>query len=109
MIPNYAEPKKALTTPTVGGEKTAITSQPLSATTSEQTTSNTVTTIETDFKFIIAIILIAAFIILLGIPLARNQATLFSTVATAMTGIVGTIVGYYFGSDKAQTTAPTSR
>lgn len=67
------------------------------------------TALETDFKFIIAIIVIAAFIVMLAIPLARNQDTLFSTVATAMTGIVGTIIGYYFGSNTTQTTTPTPK
>jgi len=67
------------------------------------------TAVETDFKFIIAIIVIAAFIVMLAIPLARNQDTLFSTVATAMTGIVGTIIGYYFGSNTTQTTTPTTK
>ena len=55
---------------------------------------------EADRKFILALVLISAFVVMLLIPLARGDSTLFTTVATAMSGLVGTIIGYYFGSEK---------
>jgi hypothetical protein len=55
---------------------------------------------EADRKFILALVIIVAFVIMLLIPLARGDSTLFTTVATALSGLVGTIIGYYFGSEK---------
>lgn len=57
---------------------------------------------EADRKFILALVVIAAFVALLAVPLIRGDSTFFTTVATAMTGLVGTIIGYYFGSEKTQ-------
>jgi hypothetical protein len=57
---------------------------------------------EADRKFILAMVVIIAFVIMLLVPLATNNSTLFTTVATAMSGLVGTIIGYYFGSEKTQ-------
>lgn len=62
---------------------------------------------EADRKFILALVLIFAFVIMLIIPLARGDSNLFTTVATAMSGLVGTIIGYYFGSEK--TSQPTKQ
>jgi hypothetical protein len=55
---------------------------------------------DADRKFILALVLIFAFVIMLLVPLARGDGTLFTTVATAMSGLVGTIICYYFGSEK---------
>ncbi len=57
---------------------------------------------ETDFKFILAMSMIALFFIMMVIPLAMGNETLFKDVAAIMTGFVGTILGYYFGSKKEQ-------
>jgi hypothetical protein len=37
---------------------------------------------------------------MLLIPIATNNLELLKTVAAVMTGVVGTILGYYFGSKK---------
>ena len=55
---------------------------------------------ESDRKFILAIVVVAAYIVMIGIPIVTNNVELFKTVATALTGVVGTIIGYYFGSKK---------
>jgi hypothetical protein len=57
---------------------------------------------EADRKFILALVVIVAFVVLLAVPLLKGDATFFATVATAMSGLVGTIIGYYFGSEKSQ-------
>jgi uncharacterized membrane protein len=73
-----------------------------------ETVTRSITTNDADRKFILALVVIAAFIVMLLIPILTNNSTLFSTVATAMTGLVGTIIGYYFGSEKNQSTTTTS-
>lgn len=55
---------------------------------------------EADRKFILAVLVVIAYIIMIGIPVATNNTELFKTVASTMTGVVGTILGYYFGSKK---------
>jgi hypothetical protein len=72
-----------------------------------ETVTRPITTTDADRKFILAIVVIAAFIVMLIIPIVTNNNTLFTTVATAMTGLVGTIIGYYFGSEKNQSTTST--
>jgi len=57
---------------------------------------------ETDFKFVIAIAMIAIFFVMMLIPLLMGNETLFKDVAAIMTGFVGTILGYYYGSKKEQ-------
>ena len=57
---------------------------------------------ETDFKFVIAIAMIAIFFVMMLIPLLMGNETLFKDVAAIMSGFVGTILGYYFGSKKEQ-------
>jgi hypothetical protein len=69
-----------------------------------ETVTRSITTNDADRKFILAMVVIAAFIVMLFVPIVTNNTSLFSTVATAMTGLVGTIIGYYFGSEKNQTT-----
>lgn len=73
--------------------------------------SKPIITTDADRKFILALVVIVAFIIMLIIPLAMNETTLFTTVATALSGLVGTIIGYYFGSEKTpqQTTTPPTQ
>jgi hypothetical protein len=74
-----------------------------------ETVTRSITANDADRKFILAMVVIAAFIVMLFIPILTNNSTLFSTVATAMTGLVGTIIGYYFGSEKNQSTKTTSQ
>jgi hypothetical protein len=80
-----------------------------SADESIETVTRSITTNDADRKFILAMVVIAAFIVMLFVPIVTNNSTLFSTVATAMTGLVGTIIGYYFGSEKNQPTTPPSQ
>jgi hypothetical protein len=44
---------------------------------------------------------------MLIVPILRNQGTILTDAGTAMSGIVGTVVGYYFGSEKSATTTTT--
>jgi hypothetical protein len=55
---------------------------------------------EADRKFILAVTVVIAYVIMLLIPIGTGNIELFKEVATAMTGVVGTIIGYYFGSKK---------
>jgi hypothetical protein len=55
---------------------------------------------EADRKFILAATIVVAYVIMLLIPILTNNIELFKEIATAMTGVVGTIIGYYFGSKK---------
>jgi uncharacterized membrane protein len=84
------------------GEKTAA--KP--ADESIETVTRPITANDADRKFILALLVIVAFVVMLLIPIVTNNSTLFTTVATAMTGLVGTIIGYYFGSEKNQSTTP---
>ncbi len=74
-----------------------------------ETVTRSITTNDADRKFILAMVVIAAFIVMLFVPIVTNNSTLFSTVATAMTGLVVTIIGYYFGSEKNQSTTTPSQ
>jgi len=74
-----------------------------------ETITRPITANDADRKFILAMLVIVAFIVMLLIPLVTNNSSLFTTVATALTGLVGTIIGYYFGSEKTQqSTIPSS-
>ena len=55
---------------------------------------------EADRKFILAATIVVAYVIMLLIPILTNNIELFKEIATTMTGVVGTIIGYYFGSKK---------
>ena len=55
---------------------------------------------EADRKFILALVIIVAYIIMLIIPLAKSDVELFKDVAATTSGFVGTIIGYYFGTKK---------
>jgi uncharacterized membrane protein len=55
---------------------------------------------EADRKFILAATIVIAYVIMLLIPIVTNNTELFKTIAATMTGVVGTIIGYYFGSKK---------
>ena len=55
---------------------------------------------EADRKFLLALAMIVAYAIILLIPTALGQSDMFNTVAAAVSGPVGTIIGYYFGTKK---------
>lgn len=58
---------------------------------------------ETDYRFILAFSMIVIFFIMLIIPIAYGKIEDFKTIAGTMTGFVGTILGYYFGTKKEAT------
>ncbi len=55
---------------------------------------------EADRKFILALVVIVAYAIMLVIPILRSNLDLFKDIAATMSGFVGTIIGYYFGTKK---------
>ena len=55
---------------------------------------------EADRKFILAFSVIVIFAIMLIIPVLTSNEALLKDVAGLMSGLVGTIIGYYFGSKK---------
>ncbi len=55
---------------------------------------------EADRKFILALVVIIAYAIMLAIPILRSDAALFKDIAATTSGLVGTIIGYYFGTKK---------
>ena len=55
---------------------------------------------EADRKFILASVVIVAYVIMLIIPIVMTNAALFKDVAATTSGFVGTIIGYYFGTKK---------
>jgi multisubunit Na+/H+ antiporter MnhE subunit len=55
---------------------------------------------EADRKFILALVVIIAYILMLIIPILKSNVDLFKDVAATTSGIVGTIIGYYFGTKK---------
>jgi len=57
---------------------------------------------EADRKFILALSMIVAFAVMLIIPILTNNASLFKDVAATLSGFVGTIIGYYFGTTKEE-------
>jgi hypothetical protein len=65
----------------------------------ESVPGETITT-EADRKFLLALAMIIAYAIILLIPTALGQSDMFNTVAAAVSGPVGTIIGYYFGTKK---------
>ena len=66
--------------------------------------TRTIRVIETDAdrKFILASFVIISFAVLMAIPLLYNNSALFTTIAATLSGFVGTIIGYYFGTSKEQ-------
>jgi len=57
---------------------------------------------EADRKFILALSMIVAFAVMLIIPILTNNASFFKDVAATLSGFVGTIIGYYFGTSKEE-------
>ena len=53
---------------------------------------------ESDHKFIIAFCLIIAYAIALAIPIILDKIETLKLVAATLSGPVGTVIGYYFGS-----------
>jgi hypothetical protein len=57
---------------------------------------------EADRKFILALIVVVFYVIAIMVPIVRNDMESLKTTAAVMTGVVGTVLGYYFGSKKEQ-------
>jgi len=53
---------------------------------------------EADHKFIIAFCLVIGYVIALVIPMLLDKTETLELVAATLSGPVGTVVGYYFGS-----------
>lgn len=54
--------------------------------------------IEADHKFIIAFCLVIGYAITLIIPILLDKTETLELVAATLSGPVGTVIGYYFGS-----------
>ncbi len=65
----------------------------------EARTRETIVT-ETDRKFLLAFAMIIAYTIILLIPITTSNSDMFKTAAAAISGPLGTIIGYYFGAKK---------
>ena len=57
---------------------------------------------ETDYRFVISIVMVCGFLVLLGIPLVRGEESLLKTIASILAGPVGAVLGYYFGVRKRE-------
>ena len=55
---------------------------------------------EADHKFIIAAFMVISYAIMLAIPLLAGNKETLELVAATMSGPVGTVIGYYFGTKK---------
>lgn len=55
---------------------------------------------ETDRKFFLAFAMVLSYFVLLLVPLLTSNADLFQTVAATISGPIGTVIGYYFGTKK---------
>jgi len=55
-------------------------------------------TTEADHKFILAFCLIIAYAIALAIPIILDKTQTLELVAATLSGPVGSVIGYYFGS-----------
>jgi hypothetical protein len=76
------------------------TNQPLEAKVENTTVTVEKTINEADRKFILAAVIVVAYVIMLLIPILSGNTDMFKEIAAVMTGVVGTIIGYYFGSKK---------
>ena len=61
-------------------------------------TREVTTETEADHKFIIAFCLIIAYSIALAIPIILDKSETLKLVAATLSGPVGTVIGYYFGT-----------
>ena len=57
---------------------------------------------EPNQKFIIALAIIIGYMIVLLIPLLMRDLETFKIAAAVLSGPVGTIIGYYFGTEKKE-------
>ena len=55
---------------------------------------------EADHKFIIAACMVISYAIMLAIPILTGNKETLELVAATMSGPVGTVIGYYFGTKK---------
>ncbi|MDH5795280.1 MAG: hypothetical protein OEZ24_04150 [Candidatus Bathyarchaeota archaeon] len=55
---------------------------------------------EADHKFILAFGMIIAYAIMLAIPILTSNKDILEVVTSTMSGPVGTVIGYYFGTKK---------
>ena len=55
---------------------------------------------EADRKFILALTVAITYFIVILIPILASNSDMFKTVAAAVSGPLGTIIGYYFGTKK---------
>lgn len=55
---------------------------------------------EADHKFIIALGMIISYAIMLAIPILTGNKETLELIAATMSGPVGTVIGYYFGTKK---------
>ena len=55
---------------------------------------------EADHKFILALGMIIAYAIMLAIPILTGNKDILEVVTSTMSGLVGTVIGYYFGTKK---------
>ena len=53
-----------------------------------ETVTRPITTNDADRKFILALLVLVAFIVMLMVPIVTNNTSLFTTVATALTGLL---------------------
>jgi len=60
----------------------------------------TPTTKDADRKFILALAMVISYTIMFVIPILTNNLEMFKIIAATISGPVGTIVGYYFGTKK---------
>ena len=55
---------------------------------------------EADHKFILALGMIISYAIMLAIPILTGNKETLELVAATMSGPVGTVIGYYFGTKR---------
>ena len=56
---------------------------------------------EADHKFILALAMIIAYAFMLTIPILTGNKDILEVVTSTMSGLVGTVIGYYFGTKKS--------
>jgi hypothetical protein len=53
---------------------------------------------EADHKFILAFSMIISYAIMLAIPILAGNREVLELITSTMSGFVGTVIGYYFGT-----------
>ena len=51
-------------------------------------------------KFILSLIMVCSYVIILSYPVVLRDIDLLKTVASILSGPVGMVLGYYFGSER---------